>query len=159
MRRRTTSIGLVALTGLALGCKPAPTFTTQDETMLRGMFDSAVMWIQAGNYAAWAGQFAEDAVFLPPNGPMVVGRAEIQTWAERMPTVEEFSFSNVQVRGEGNFAWGTSSIVLKYEGMPADTAKQLVVYQRDAMASWMVVAVSFNSDLPRPQPAGSATPR
>ena len=159
MRRRAASIGLVALTSLALGCKPAPKFTTQDETMLRGMFDSAVMWIQAGNYAAWAGQFAEDAVFLPPNGPMVVGRAAIQAWAERMPTVEEFSFSNVQVRGEGNFAWGTSSIVLKYEGMPADTAKQLVVYERDAMASWMVVAVSFNSDVPLPHAAESATPR
>jgi ketosteroid isomerase-like protein len=158
MRRRTASVSIAALTSLVLGCTPAPKFTTQDETMLHGMFDSTVMWIQAGNYAAWAGQFAEDAVLLPPNGPMVVGRAAIQAWAERMPTVEEFSFSNVQVRGEGNFAWGTSSIVLKYEGMPADTAKQLVVYQRDAMASWMVVAVSFNSDLPRQQPAG-AMPR
>ncbi len=159
MRRRTASIGIAMLMSLVLGCKPAPAFTAQDETMLRGMFDSTVMWIQAGNYAAWAAQFADDAVFLPPNGPMVVGRAAIQAWAEHSPTVEEFSFSDVQVRGEGNLAWGTSSIVMKFHGLPVDTAKQLVVYHRDAMASWQVVAVSFNSDVPLPQPAGSAMPR
>jgi ketosteroid isomerase-like protein len=158
MRHPTAPIGIAVLTSLAFGCKPAPTFTAQDETMVRGMFDSTVMWVRAANYAAWAGQFADDAVFLPPNGPMVVGRAAIQSWAEHSPAVEEFSFSDVRLQGEGNLAWATSGIVLKFQGMPADTAKQLVVYHRDAMASWQVVAVSFNSDLPLPQPAGGTSP-
>lgn len=158
MRGRTSSIAVAILAALAAGCATAPQFTAQDETVVREMFDSAVMWIRSANYAAWAGQFAEAAVFLPPDGPAVTGRVAIRAWAEQMPKVDELDFSNVEVRGEGNFAWGTSRIVLKYAGMPAaDTAKQLVVFHRDPMASWQVVALSFNSNLP-PQPAG-AMPR
>jgi ketosteroid isomerase-like protein len=156
MQARQPALGAVAL-ALILGCRPAPKFTAQDESMVRGIFDSTVMWIQQGNYAAWAGQFAEDAVFLPPNGPAVQGRAAIQAWGEANPGVVRFEFTDVRVHGEGDFAWGTSTIVFAYAGMPADTSKQLVVFHRDPMASWQVVAVSFNSDTP-PAPAG-ATPR
>ena len=67
------------------------------------------------------------------------------------------SFADVQVSGEGNMAYGSSSYVLKLKDLPADTGKQLVVFRRGADGKWKVAAASYSSDLPIPTPP-PATP-
>jgi hypothetical protein len=67
------------------------------------------------------------------------------------------TFSNVQVWGEGNLAYGTSSYTLTLQGAPPDNGKQLAVFRRGANGEWQVVAVSFNSDLPLPGQANTTT--
>jgi ketosteroid isomerase-like protein len=155
MQARPFSLGVAAL-ALVIGCHTAPEFTAQDEAMVREMFSSGAMWVQEANVTAWAGQFADDAVLLPPNGRAVHGRAAIQAWAEAMPALEQFSLTDVQVRGDGDLAWGTSTIARKSAGLPAATGKELVVFRRDPMASWQIIALSFNFDSLPSQPAGAA---
>jgi ketosteroid isomerase-like protein len=121
----------------------------EDVATLEQMFDTVVRLIRAGDWAAWAALYAEDAVLHPPNGPAVRGRAALQKWGEAFPPVEALDFSNVQVSGEGNVAFGTSGYALTIKGQPLDTGKQLGVFRRD-IGGWQVVAVSFNSDLPLP---------
>jgi len=158
MSARFASITLVALVSIAVGCQAPPQFTAQDQTTTQGMFDSTVAWFRVGNWSAWAGQFSEDAVFHPPHAPAAIGRVAIQGWVQQLPPIEQVAFSNVQVKGEGNFAWGTSDYTLQLSGVPGDTGKQLVVFHRDPTAGWQVVAVSFNSDLPLPG-AGATQPQ
>jgi uncharacterized protein (TIGR02246 family) len=143
-------LAAVAFASLAVGCRPpAAQFTAADEAAVRSVFDTVVRSIRAGDFAAWAAQFADSAEFLPPNGPRVVGRAAIETWASARPP-EEFSFSDLAISGEGSLAYATSAMTIKLPGLPVDTEKQLVVLRRGADGTWQVVAVSVNSDLPMP---------
>lgn len=155
-----TALGGLATSALLVGCQPAsPQFTEQDMATVRGIFDSVVTDVRAANWNAWAGRFAQDARFHPSNGPAVLGRAAILAWGQSFPPFESFSFANVQVSGEGNLAYGSSSIFLKIRDLPPDTAKQLVVFRRDTSGVWQVLAVSATSDLPLPQPAAPTPAR
>jgi ketosteroid isomerase-like protein len=136
-------------------------FSPQDETTVRGMFDATVANIRAGDWVTWSKQFAEDAVLQPPNAKPVRGQAAILAWGQAFPRIEELTFSDVRVSGEGDMAYGTSAYVLKIQGAPADTGKQLVVFRRSADGTWEIPAVSFSSDLalPTPAPSGVAPSR
>lgn len=156
--RRSLAVPSLAALLVAAGCQSAPQFTDQDATKLRGMFDNTATNLSANNYAEWAKEFTDDATFQPANGKPLRGRAAIQAWGQANPKIEQLTFGNVQVSGDGNMAFGTSSYALKMTGVPADTGKQLVVFKRGADGNWMVQAVSFNSDLPMPMAAPSKTP-
>jgi hypothetical protein len=84
---------------------------------------------------------------------MVTGRAVIQTWGESFAPIQDLTFFNVQLWGQGNFAYGTSGYTFTLEGFPADTGKQLSAFRRAAGGTgWEVAAASYNSDLPVPEP-------
>lgn len=121
----------------------------EDVATLEGMFSAVVRLIRADDWAGWAALYADDAVFHPANAAAVRGRAAIQAWGEAYPKLDAIEFSNVQVSGEGNLAYGTSRYALTFKGLPPDKGKQLAVFRR-GMGGWQVVAASFNSDLPLP---------
>jgi len=151
MNAGRNTMRLLAGSLLVAGCqKPAPQFTEQDRAMVAGMFDSIPAYFRTRNFAAWAALYAEDGSLMPPNAPTVHGRTALTAWANAFPPMEQVTFSNVQVSGEGNLAYGTSGYVLKLQGLPADSGKQLAIVRRNAAGHWEVVAGAFNSDLPLP---------
>ena len=158
MQRRRTLTGLAAALIVLGACQspPAP-LTAADQSTLRAMFDSVVSEVNSSRWDAWAAHYAENGVLQRPNGPKVTGRPAILAWGKAFPPIESLSFSNVEVMGEGNLAYGTSSYALKLKDMPQDTGKQLVVFRRTAGA-WEVMAASFNSDLPLAAPAPASPP-
>ena len=125
-------------------------FTQQDQDAVRGRFDTALGYVNAGDWAGWSEMFSEDGILQPPNAPTVRGRAQLQAWGETFPAIKRLAFSDVETWGEGNIAYGTSRYTLELEDMPTDTGKQLVVYRRGADGRWSVVACSFSSDLAAP---------
>jgi ketosteroid isomerase-like protein len=129
-------------------------FTEQDQAAVRGLFDVCTSYINTGDWAGWAGIYAEDGFLQPPNAPTVRGRAQLQAWGETFPAIKRLAFSDLETWGEGNIAYGTSRYTLELEGLPTDTGKQLVVYRRGADGRWSVVACSFSSDLAAPGAAG-----
>lgn len=156
------AIGLVSLSVVTalMACQQRPAqLSEQDSATLRAMFDSTVQRIRAGNFTAWSGQFSDNARFHAPNARPVIGRVAILAWGQTLPPVEEFGFSDVQVTGAGDLAHGTSAYSMKLKDVPADSGKQLVVFQRASGGAWEVVAGSFNSDLAVPQPAAPAARR
>ena len=153
---------LVSIGAIATGCQAPPpastAITDQDTQALRAVFDSTVSRVKAKNWAAWASEYATDAVLHPPNAPRVTGRTALQAWGEAFPPIADLSFGDIMVSGEGNLGYGTSSYVLTIEGQPADTGKQLVVFRRTAGGPWEVVAASFNSDRALPAAAPMRKP-
>jgi len=148
MNHRTFAI-VTAVFFTITGCQPQPTqFTAEDEATLRGMFEATARNFKAGDMDSWAQHYADDAVFQPPNAPMVVGQANILAWGQAFPPVKDLAFPDVMVSGEGNVAYGTSSYDMAFNDMPADHGKQLVVFRRPPGGAWAIVAVSFNSDVP-----------
>jgi ketosteroid isomerase-like protein len=153
-RAMTLSRAAAAAGALLIGVAACQTrtaeFTNQDEATLRAMFDSTPRYLVAGDFSKWASQFSENSVLQPPNTRSVKGRQNLVPWAKTMPPLEDLTFTNVQVSGEGNVAYGTSDYVLKPKGLPADSGKQLVIFRRPANGDWEIAAGSFNSDIPLP---------
>ncbi len=151
MRPHAAAISVLILS--LLGCKEeSVSFSPQDEAAVRAITDSAEQYFRAGNIAAWAALYSEDGILQPPNHQTVKGRSALEAWAKALPPVEHAEFTDVQIEGNGNLAYGTSGYRIRTRGAPPDTGKQLWVSRRNANGKWEVVAVSFNSDLPlRPQ--------
>ena len=129
-------------------CQKPPEFTAADEAIVKGMFDSTVVWFKARKFDEWSMEYAPTAFLQPPNGKTVTGRAGLVAWASAFPPIEAMSFSNVEVSGEGNTAMGTSDFILKLKDAPADTGKQIIVARRGADGKWAIIGGGFNSNLP-----------
>jgi len=146
---------LLGALALALAAPPARAagLSAQDTEAVKKLFDDVLRDIRAGDWATWAGRWAEDGVFHPAHGPLRKGRKDIEAYGKGFPAIKAISFPNVQVSGEGNLAYGTSGYVIEFMNLPTDTGKQLAVFRRAASGKWEAVAVSVNSDLPMPAAA------
>ena len=151
MKNRLFSTVIAA--ALVVGCTSEPAaLTDADRAAIRELMDQVVRHVAAEDNEAWANDFTEDGIFMFANTPVSRGRQAIQAWGESGPRVIDISFSNIEISGEGNLAWVTSAISVTVDGAPGpDTAKQLVVVERQADGAWLSVAAHVSSDLPLPQ--------
>ena len=150
---------LFALTG----CQKAQD-TAADEQAIRASTDAWDDAYNAGDTAALAAAYAEDAVLLPPNAPAVSGRAAIG---------EFLTADSANTRGAGlSFAIDSDSTVgvsgdLAYEavtfkvndasGATVGTGKFIGVFNRKD-GKWLLVRDTWNTDAPPPPPAPAAEP-
>lgn len=124
---------------------------------LHGVFDSVVADIRAAKWASWGDHFSDDARYFATGAPAFVGRGTIANWGKSLPPLESFSVGPAEVHGDASLAWAWSAVYLKFRDLPADTAKQLVVFRRGADRKWVIQAVSINTDLPMSAPAQRVT--
>lgn len=126
-------------------------FTAEDESSIRKMFEATPGYYQSGDWGSWTAMWSEDGFFYVPNETPLRGRPALEAWGKKLPPIDDMRFGNIQVQGEGNIAFGTSTYVLALRGAPPDSGKQLAVFRREpGGGAWKVVAASFNSDLPLP---------
>lgn len=161
---------------LLTGCQQQPaeeTGTTEetpavDEAAIRqsieglmGAWESAAL---AGDAAALAALYAEDAVLQPPNAPKAVGRAAIQAALTEMLATTPFTAIDIvsegsEVSASGDIAWahGSYTSTNTVNGAPyEDTGKWLSVYE-NYDGQWSHVADAWNSDTPLPGMEAPAT--
>jgi uncharacterized protein (TIGR02246 family) len=105
-----------------------------------------------GDAAAVAALYAVDAKLLPPNGPIVEGRANIQTfWAGGISAgLKIVSLTATDVNVAGNLAIETGKYVSTVPaggGTTTDEGKYVVVWRREGRA-WKIIRDVFNSDKP-----------
>jgi ketosteroid isomerase-like protein len=140
-----------------IGCSPNPQssagLTAQDSAALRKIADRDAPIVLAHDWDTLAGEYAEDAVRMPPNAPTVQGRDAIRRMLQQMPPISAFTFRLVDLHGEGNLAYmrGAWSITVAPPGAPkpvSDSGKILVVLRKEPNGSWVRVADAWNSDAP-----------
>lgn len=106
---------------------------------------------RASDWQTVAGTYTENAILMPPNAPIVEGRANIQTFFEGFPPLTDFNLENVEVEGSGDFAYvrGTYSMTITLPGMDPmpDTGKYIEIRQKQADGSWLLHRDIFSSDL------------
>jgi uncharacterized protein (TIGR02246 family) len=117
--------------------------------------DAHVAALNAGDARAWAAQFADDAVQMPPNAPANVGGAQIASWSQAFLDLFRVHFAlavaEVRVLGEWAFERGTYTISLTSQaGGPTmqDIGKYLTVYQRKSGNTWRMARDIWNSNSP-----------
>ena len=105
-----------------------------------------------GDAAAVAAMYATDAKLLQPNGPVVEGRANIQTfWAGGISAgLKMVSLTPVDVTVAGNLAIETGKYATTVPSGGAtvtDEGKYVVVWRREGRG-WKIIRDIFNSDKP-----------
>jgi len=148
-------LSVLALVGVGSSRTVASELTTKDKAAIRKLLDDGVGYLRAANLTAYAALYAEDAVLQPPDAPSVRGRSAIHAWIQAFPAIESVTISDVQLSGEGNFAFSTLAFALKLKGAPPEIGKELLVLRRSSAGTWELVAASFSSDSP-PQTQGVA---
>ncbi len=155
---RRLVLAAVALPFLA-ACQPgvAP-LSDEDVAALEDLRTALVQAWLAGDCDAAAAIYAEDAVSLPQDAPIVEGRTAIRAGCEaEEATTQDASITSLQVDGYGDLAFdrGTWSQTFVSEGMaePVTIAgKYLVIYRKQADGSWLCKVEIWNLDAPLPQP-------
>ncbi len=117
------------------------------------VFAEAVL---AGDWAAFAVLYEEDAVFMPPHGPVVEGRVAIQALLELFPSITQYEATIVQTDGRGDLAFvrATYSETYSVEGTPEpihDTGKFVEIWRKQPDGKWLISVEIWNSDLPLPE--------
>ena len=158
MRTRDALRSLVLL-WLAAGCAPGPTpLSEADKATIRANDERFAQAVVAKNWAGLAAMYTADASFMPPNEPVVQGRAAIQSWMSAFPPVSAFSLTPQQVDGQDDLAYirGNYMMTLTPPGAPApveDHGKYIVIERKQPDGSWLITDDIFNSDVPQPAPA------
>ncbi len=154
-----TGYAVVSLVVALTACQPtAPAgLSSADQAAVRAADNAAAQHIIAKDWTAWAGDFTEDAILLPPNGDPVTGRAGITAWAEAFPPFTDFTASLEEVEGRGDLAYGRGTYAMMITppgaaGPIHDHGKYLAIYRKQADGTWKASRDMFNSDVPLPAP-------
>jgi ketosteroid isomerase-like protein len=154
---RAVVCGCFAGLMLVAGCNTAPPAvdTKAAEDAVRAA-DAA--WSKAAaalDVAAAGSYYADDAVVMPPNSPIVNGKAAAQqAWAAMLVPGNSVSWtaSTVTSAGSGDLVYVQGTYTASMKGpngkAMADQGKYLEVWKKQADGSWKAVEDIWNSDMP-----------
>jgi uncharacterized protein (TIGR02246 family) len=143
------------------GCarQPAPDTRAEDENVIREMENEAWKIIQAKDLDGFMSYYAEDALALYSNKPVLTGKDAIrENWTATFAQ-PGFAMSGqpvkVDVSRGGDMAYVQGIYALASNdaaGKPLeDKGKYVVIYRKGADGKWKVVIDIGNSDLPPAQ--------
>ncbi len=155
--KRFAPLALLALLLLA-GCQAAhehhdapADLTEADHAAIEATVQAFVDGVLAGDAAAVAATYTEDAVLMPPGHPTVEGRAAIEEYFASWPPVSELDCRIIEVSGSGDTAYVVGRYTMTVpmeEGDPMmDEGKFFDVRKKTADGSWLFHRDMFNSDM------------
>ena len=95
--------------------------------------------------------YAEDAVVLPPNQPMVTSKDGIRNlWKGFLDSLTDISWktTRVETSNSGNMGYLVGTYAMTMKDGAKDTGKYCEVWKKQADGKWKVVVDMFSSDLP-----------
>jgi ketosteroid isomerase-like protein len=160
MKTRFILAGCIALLSVAFVC-PARAADAKIEQALR---DADAEWSRvaaAKDLDKTVSFYADDAMVLPPNQPMVTSKAGIRNlWKGFLDSLTDINWKTTRVEmaksGEMGYLIGTYAMTMK-DGTK-DTGKYCEVWKKQADGKWKVAADMFSSDLPATPASSSLAP-
>lgn len=127
-----------------------------DEAAIRAADAATLRAAQAKDADQVISNYAEDAVWLPPNAPIVEGRQSIRAgWSQLLTTPGlkiDWQIVKLDISRSGDFAYTFYKYQLTMTNRDGksvtDLGKDLAVWKKQADGSWKMVVDTFNSDLP-----------
>jgi uncharacterized protein (TIGR02246 family) len=150
---KQTMFTLVTLVGIAL-VAPRHAWTQLSDADRKGIQDVTDRWLKAmvnNDSTAVAAEYTEDAMLLPPNEPVVKGRAAIRHYLGQFPKITSFKAPLVEMDGHGDLAYvrGTYEVTLMPPGAktPAKEAGKFIeIRQKQPDGSWLIQRDAWNPD-------------
>jgi uncharacterized protein (TIGR02246 family) len=118
----------------------------------KALEEEIAAWTKAYNQGDAAGctaVYAEDAMMLPPNQPMVRGKQAIKEFNQRMLDQVGGTISNriVEASVEGDLAYQVGTYAITDTKTP-DQGKFVNIFRRQQEGSWKILVAIYNSDNP-----------
>ena len=163
MKKSLMIIPLVILLCFTFSCqaykeKPAVDIEADVEA-IKALSDEYDVSLNAGDAEKLVSLcYAEEAVRMPPDEPMLKGKAAILAWFKK--EAEQYTLQiddvpeDVQVDGDLAFMRGTfaGTVTPKAGSEPVQVkGKWMAVYKRQVDGSWKCIADIYNSDNPLPE--------
>ncbi len=109
------------------------------------------MWIAAelaGNTAEVLHFCTDEALWIPPDGPVLEGHAALGLLQEPAIEVQDINIKNLKIRGSGNVAYLTGSYATKYtvsgqSGLRTARGTQLWILHK--VPPWKVAIISWSA--------------
>jgi ketosteroid isomerase-like protein len=117
--------------------------------------------VLAGDVKSVSSMFAENALLMPPNEPLIRGRAAIEQfyrgWLSSPARPTKFTFSHLESPVLGDMAYDVGTYSLSFSPGPGqnvtESGKYTVVLKRSG-DRWQIVHLIVSSDLPPRTPPG-----
>jgi uncharacterized protein (TIGR02246 family) len=144
-------VGLAASVAALLA--PARVRAADDEQVIRALDAAWSRALEAKDLEGTVAHYADDAVLLPPDAPLVEGKPAIrERFARRLATAgyhASFVTTRVTVAGAVAYELGAFHVTAAAPGgaAVARVGKHLVVWEKRA-GRWQVTAESLNFDAP-----------
>ena len=127
-----------------------------DADAIRALSDEWVAAANEGDLDRWIDVFAEDANFMAPDVPMVVGKQAIYDWAkESFFDVFDMHLDNAIVELDISDDWACGRFTSSFTGTPKDggdtikaIAKGLALFEKQSDGTWKWASNVFNWDSP-----------
>jgi uncharacterized protein (TIGR02246 family) len=157
---------ICAITSCAIavaGCSSSDDFSAADEAAIRAASERYAATTSSGDSEGWGELIAEDAVYMVPGLPVLVGRDAVVEWDSRNPP-SSLELTIHEILGRDDLAVVRGSYVVRTEGASGQTmedrGKYIEVWQRQSDGAWRIARDVWNSELPADRGAnsGSATP-
>lgn len=136
----------------------------QDEDSIRAADAATLRAAKARDVDGAIANYAEDASWLPPNSPMINGRAAIRDGWAKLISAPGFNIDwkivKLGVARSGDVAYTIYAYQLEFAGPDGrtirDRGKDMAVWKKHVDNTWKMVADTFNSDLPLADPLKSS---
>ena len=124
----------------------------QDIAALRTLLDELVKTSLNRDWDGFVSLLTEDAVWLPPDQPIVAGRAAIREWLDSFPAIKAFQATLESAEGRGDFAWSRGIFDMTVEPQPgqriAMKGKWSTTSRKRSDGSWLFASDTWNTDHP-----------
>lgn len=141
------------------GCNQQTQDTEVDEEAIRAWLDRLFANTNAGDFNAYGDFWAEDAMLLSPDAPVVEGRETILAYAR--PFFEEYTISQrftvEEIEVANGFAFARVNSTERYtpkadQGEPLDlSVKTIFILHRKPDGSWVSTHCVWNNNAPASQ--------
>ncbi|MCG8608211.1 SgcJ/EcaC family oxidoreductase [bacterium] len=154
---RVFRILILGATATLAACQaPGPASLSQaDLDAINAVSQKFLQTARASDWSGVAATYTEDAILLPPNGPVIEGRANIQAFWEAFPPYTDLNLTTIEIEGSGDLAYvrGMYSLTITPPGgsPTPDSGKFIEIRRRGADGSWLIAQDIFNSDIPLPK--------
>jgi len=156
MPRYRTVLTLTLAFFCCASCKNEPRDTRAlEERAIREADAATLKAAQANDVNGAVANYADDASWLPPNSPLVHGKAAIRSgWAKLMGNpgfTIDWQINQLGVSRAGDLAYTIYTYQMTLDGANGkpitDQGKDMAVWKKQSDGAWKMVADIFNSDL------------
>jgi ketosteroid isomerase-like protein len=147
------AILLPVLIFLAAGTSQDNTLSKEDEKAIRTLIDEFVKSLVASDWNSLVEFYAEEAVQMPPNEPVTVGKESIRARLNGLKEMISFDHQDrpikaIEGRDDLAFVWSAFRGRGKYNGEPfTNSGDILQVFRKQKDGTWKIVCDVWSYDL------------
>lgn len=138
------AISLVALTAHAIAAPPSG--DAKLDSAIQKANSEYLAAVKIGDAATIAAPYADDAIFILPNGTCIQGRVEIEkmyrTRFEQsgLPNSTRLDSKNVNLDGDVAYESGNAEVTVTKDGKPMTrTSRYLTIWRRTDSGEWKII--------------------